>query len=67
MRLDPVIKLAIVVALGITITMLMGVGQPSARDKLAVINNSQLNAGHAPRAINTRNVLSLDNYRVNLD
>jgi hypothetical protein len=62
-RLDPVIKLAIIVALGVTITTLMGVGQPNERDKLAVINKSQLNTGHAPRAMNTGNVLSLDNYR----
>jgi hypothetical protein len=68
-RLDPMIKLAIIVAIGITITMLLGVGQPSERDKLAVINKSQINLGHghAPQALKTGNVFSLENYRVNLD
>jgi hypothetical protein len=68
-RLDPMIKLAIIVAIGITITMLLGVGQPSERDKLAVINKSQINLGHghAPQVLNAGNVFSLENYRVNLD
>ena len=68
-RLDPMIKLAIIVAIGITISMMLGVGQPNERDKLAVINKSQLNLGHghAPQVIKTGNVFSLDNYQVNLD
>jgi len=63
------IKLAIIVAIGVTITMLLGVGQPNERDRLAVINKSQLNLGHShPRqVIKAGNIFSLDNYRVNLD
>ena len=68
-RLGPMMKLAIVVAMGITITMMLGVGQPNERDRLAVINKSQINIGHghAPQVIKTGNILSLDNYLLNLD
>ncbi len=45
-RLDPMIKLAIVVAIGITITMALGVGKPNEQDKLLIINKSQANAAH---------------------
>lgn len=40
-RLDPMIKLAVVVAFGVAATMLLGVGKPTERDKLVVINKSQ--------------------------
>ena len=43
-RLDPIIKLAILVAIGITITMVLGVGNPNEKDKLLIINKSQANS-----------------------
>lgn len=68
-KIDPMIKLAVIVAIGVTITMLSGVGQPNERDKLAVINKSQTNLGqvHVPQVIKAGNIFSLDTYRVNLD
>ena len=50
-RLDPMIKLAIVVAIGITITMSLGVGKPNEQDKLLIINKSQTNTAHLPDAV----------------
>lgn len=47
-RLDPMIKLAIVVAIGITITMFLGVGKPNEHDKLLIINKSQANTAQQP-------------------
>ena len=48
LRLDPMIKLSIIVAFGVAVTMLMGVGKPNAQDKLAIINKTQLNRVAAP-------------------
>ena len=45
-KLDPMIKLAIVVAIGISITMALGVGKPNEQDKLLIINKSQANSAH---------------------
>jgi hypothetical protein len=39
-------KLAIIVAIGITITMLLGIGNPNDKDKLLIINKSQANSAH---------------------
>ncbi|KPJ93380.1 MAG: hypothetical protein AMJ53_07335 [Gammaproteobacteria bacterium SG8_11] len=60
-KLDPMIKLAIVVAIGVTITMMFGVGKPNDKDKLLIINKSQTNA--APLH-NTAKIggFPLDNY-----
>jgi hypothetical protein len=37
-------KLAILVAIGITITMVLGVGKPDEQNKLMIINKSQINS-----------------------
>lgn len=42
-KLDPMIKLAILVAIGITVTMALGVGNPDEQNKLMIINKSQTN------------------------
>jgi hypothetical protein len=44
-------KLAIVVAIGITITMVLGVGNPNDQDKLLIINKSQANSVHLPDTV----------------
>lgn len=48
-KLDPMIKLAILVAIGITVTMLFGIGKPDEQIKLTIINKSQTNV-NLPRA-----------------
>ncbi|WP_455210626.1 hypothetical protein [Kaarinaea lacus] len=60
-RIDPMIKLAIVVAIGITITMSLGVGKPNEQDKLLIINKSQANAAHLTDAVKVGG-FPLDNY-----
>jgi hypothetical protein len=53
-KLDPMIKLAILVAIGITITMALGVGKPDEQNKLMIINKSQTNTEHLlPKAMKT--------------
>ena len=60
-KLDPMIKLAIVVAIGITITMLFGVGKPNEQDKLSIINKSQANTAHLPDVVKVGGI-PLDKY-----
>ena len=60
-RVDPMIKLAIVVAMGITITMLLGVGTPDEQNKLMIIHKSQSNSVHLPKVARTGG-FPLENY-----
>ena len=60
-RIDPMIKLAIVVAIGITITMLFGVGKPNDQDKLLIINKSQASSAHLPATVKVGG-FPLENY-----
>jgi len=53
LRVDPMIKLAIVVAIGITITTLFGVGKRDEQNKLMIIHKSQSNSVHLPKAVRT--------------
>jgi hypothetical protein len=66
-RLDPMIKLAIIVAIGVTITMLLGVGQPNEQSKLAVINKSQTPLGQLPAALKTGNALPMEQFLIRLE
>jgi hypothetical protein len=60
-KLDPIFKLAMLVAIGITITMLLGVGKPDEQNKLMIINKSQSNAGNVSKAMKIGG-FPLDNY-----
>ena len=60
-RIDPMIKLAIIVAIGITITMALGVGHPNDQDKLLIINKSQANSAHLPNTVKVGG-FPLENY-----
>jgi hypothetical protein len=60
-KLDPMIKLAILVAIGISITMALGVGNPDEQNKLMIINKSQINPQTLPKTVKTGG-FSLDSY-----